>query len=469
MTWFAHWRWLLWGLIPLLLFIPLIDPLLTRKHGIARYREVIASIHAAGSPTEMSELKALAPTVDVDAEDAWDSWLDRLRLLRDKRGMDWHSWFKVDFQKMAELKDGDQWWLGPSPRAPEALASEIDRYRALLDEARQILRQGSLNLSWFGTTAMKQPDGSMVMGMKHRTATWDFRPVILVAQWLCGDALLSPSPGDDLADLEQLRRAAFPFGSTTISGRDFNRINGLRDALYVRLELASRLDPGARARWLAESNRTFVCAADALRFYRINWYQAQAERTITSTPWEFIQDYGTGNLKNWVAGPGSLAEAIMAVEQLEDRLRGKASPEIAASLRRTTPSPSPGDWANYLRANLISYATTALHGDCQFTMVRLAMRTLLLARTSPGGLPADHDALMQALQDGGSPAPAGDHYRLRYRKLASDRFRIALDPQSQRPDFDLGTTPSQFDLPASTSAFELDDCTIEIQVPPAAR
>ncbi len=471
MSWIAHWRWWLWGLIPILLLCLLIDPLLTRRHGVQRCRAVIAVIKSAGSLTDISELIALAPPIDDDAEAAWGGWLDHLRAIN-KSGDDFtkRDWFNDDLQRIVDFKDGNPWWMGSSPRAPEKLHAALNRYRTLVEEARRILRRGTLDLTWFGACISAMPDGRRVKGMRAAYAIWDFRPILLVAQWLSCDALLSPSPGEDLDDLQRIMSALTPAGTATIASWDLTRLTRLRDMLLVQLELAGRLDDAARGRWLAEPNRMFTCAADAVRFQRINYLQRLAEEQIGATPFDVFRidsPPNMGKFNSWIENPGGFADVIAISAQLEDRFRGAPVPIFATSLLPAA-APSSGSWANSLRGLLRRRVTAALQGDCQCTIARLAMRTLLLARSSGGELPDDNDALMRRLQLSGIGNPVGDHYQVRYRKLAPDRFRFAVDPAAPVPDFDPGNVASQIAAPPSSSACEMDNCTIEIQIPPAA-
>lgn len=430
-----------------------------RADGHRRYQAQVAIDRAQGRMATVSDFVARAPPVDRAQQQAWETWSNGYAQTWDASTSDNAAW--------------DAWIAGGKER-PTAIADLVEERRAGFLPALDVLRRGGLALSIRGWVATKLPPGRRRVEDILAVHAPSLLSVRDLATWLRHAAVLAEDPRPHLADLEALL-AAMEQPATLIEALIAMGVADLRDRAHLDLALRGRLDPDAATGWLREGSPALAMMASGFAGERALLVDASAasaedlglfEMDPTLDPSVLGVPRWRAHLETWVRGLSDCAVLADYEGHWSDRLRGlrpDAPPHQAMVARRL------GLLGRMSVQNLVHVAGTALEADARDRMARLAVR--IVAHAWRDGLPADHEALLTRLGSADC-SPAGDHLHLRYERLGSDRFRLAVDPASPLPDFDdptrmperskaLGAPPSTAPLVRSRAG------GIELQVPPS--
>lgn len=450
-------RWWQWTGLSLLLVIVSIEVWVKiEQHiGALEIQRVIAALHAAGKTTTIDELRALSPPIDAQLQGNWNAWTEHVLDLNVPLliPLPYHEW--------------RDWIAGNVPNPPNGILDDLNKNRPLIDEARLLLRRDSLVISSSAWLAIDIPTGKREID-ESDMATWPKnRPNLLVIRllwdWLKRDALLSSSPADDLGDLDRLSHslshpALLIDAMIAISAEDN------RNQTYLELAIAGRLPPSLRKDWLAEPSSELTMIADGFRGERILFTPTMIAHLSGYLP-TLIDDYGmsTRHIMEWTNGLREIAFDIDIESRFEALLRNDI----------TLQSPNKDDIDHKIQAiggfaKMIPFQySLGLDGEATHRLARLAMR-ILVATQKGSPLPSSQEEkeILDLIGDGNLLDPGGGCLKLRYDRIAPDRFSVSVDPKGPFPPFyDRGNrVVDHAALPRSKDSMIIGKLYIEIPV-----
>ncbi len=435
-----HLRWWHWVLLGAGFTLALVLAVLLALRSLGRsdYQRVVRELESQGRIATLDRFVAAAPTVDVAVQEAWERWA--------KHCPDYPVW--------TGKRSDDAAWLdllmGEGPAPPPLLQALAER-RLEMEPARVLLRKDRLILGSLGWIAQDFATWKSATPFSDSMIHTNLMTVRALGTWLQHEAATAVTPEQALGDLDRIHTALRRPGCL-IDAMILIAFAALRDETYVHQALMNRLPTASRERWLAEEgDLTLAVAAGFAGEHawfadaEVRWVDGMTllescvnERIIDVTaPFSSLSSSSGWEPRQLSTGPWYWSTAhhdaaiIAAFEAaVSARLRRESLgplPEIAALSERWW---GPGETS--LR-NLLSSAHVALDADAGHRMSRIAVR--ILAQSASAGLPADQDALAGFLGGTDLLSPGGDDLHLAYERLADDRFRLSVRPDSPLPDF----------------------------------
>jgi hypothetical protein len=392
--------------------------------GASQLRQVIATLHAAGKPTTLDDLRALSPPIDAQLQSDWNAW--------NKRVIDSKNPILIPLP----YKEWNDWIAGKLPNPPDGIFADLNKNRGQVDEVRLLLRRDSLIISSFAWMATELPVGKKEIDESDYNNLLQRMPNLLVirllADWLKRDALLSSSPAEDLSDLDRLCHS-LSHPALLIDASIAMAADDIRNQTYLELAIAGRLPASLKEKWIAEPSQERTMVADGFRGERIIFAPIRIAQLSGYLP-TMGDDYGlsTRYIMEWPNGLKDFAALIDLESRFEARLRyEKAAQSINNDdLEAKIQSQSIGGFAKTIPFQY----SLGLVGEARHRLARLAMR--ILGVTQKGNaLPASLEELQNLIGKDSAFEPGGDCLKLRYERIAPDRFSVSADPKGTFPPF----------------------------------
>jgi hypothetical protein len=438
--------------------------------GVCRYEQLMARWRQEGRMTTLDDLRSSAPATDDAAQHALETALK-------------HA--SVPDPGLSELFDRPEvhdYILGRRSDLPSALAPRFDPYDVDLAAIRIAIKASGPMDAFSGRSEPEMDwdhpqyiQGQWVTPLQYlntmRSAHYiriaSVRPP---ASWLRYRALTSRDPAGELADLDRLVSiTSHPLSlDAHFIGADVART---RDLAYLEAACRGLLTGDQQQRWLDNDPDLLSRLADSHRGWRISGVSSLADH-LRSKPgdmsWRYpprlslpllggLEDViGGGQL--WLFGMDDCVVLEEAYAAVEDRLRGRRDD---VEYRLVTPSRFRSPVAAAF-GNLVESIQSTLQAQTFQREVRLAVRCLEMARQR-GHLPLDEQDFIAQLPVHDALADGKDRLLLRYEKLATDRFRITVDPQSPVPNYAAGDRLPMYSLLGKPSRpVKRDDGTLAI-------
>ncbi|MBA3684098.1 MAG: hypothetical protein H0W72_02520 [Planctomycetes bacterium] len=395
-----------------------------RRIGAQRYRDAVAAREAAGVPTSIAAFVAAAPVVDAAAQEAWHEWSEG---------------YLKDWSSLAYDRVGWNRWVAGRSACPHTVVDIVEGLRPRLVPACALLQgHQDLVLGLPGWAAVDLPPGRRAHADITRARSANLASSRDLVQWLRYEAVLAQDPIPALVLLEAAARAhAHP--GTILDALIALRVGGLRDRAYLDLAVQGRLPDELAAPWLAEPAQAFTLIAAGfdgeVATHVAGWADVVAHlpawaSTDSANLFETSSRVGKvwRNFRIWTSGHQDCARVVEAYGGVADHLRGMSEIPIPSEAALTSRF---GPLGCMIASNVIRSADSALAGDVDHRLVRLAVRLLAMARGD--GLPLYAVDLENALGDITALRPGGGHLAIAYESLASNRFRLTAGTARSQP------------------------------------
>lgn len=450
-----HWLLLMAGFLLLLLAALAIG---MRLHGEQRYTTVIETIRVAGKPVTIADL-VISPPADADVQERWDRWVAAPSTYPDSK---------------FSHPDWNRFITGHEPLT-DAIRQQIEARRSDMQTGRELLRNDALRIGFLRLLHPAPPRTMQEYGTLSPRMVQDWLAARCLAIWLTHEAAVASDPRSALTDLDALMHRA----DQPLSLLDAMLLHGVgesRDRAYRTVALQGRLPPDLRLAWLAEAPLVYEWLASgfetdrviftdlmATTFESMSWTTAafSADPTgMTGEAWTPMQ------VVNGTYGWSTMLHDCALIAEVQAHLSARLRRERLDPVSATLDQRMQGVIARISLPHQVMSAAVAIKFTTQHRVDRLVVRLLVDAPRL--GLPRDEAELLtrhgaQVL------APIDDLLGLRYEYLASDRFRLAIDPATPVPDFaDAGIIhgwTTMFGKPPAAEPIKEVNGSLEIQVP----
>lgn len=420
----------------------------TRRASRAHLRDTLAAHVEAGMGSDLDDLVAMAPVVDVARQERTFAWMQ----------------IRKGEPASYSMPLAEDWFLDGEATPPEEDLAWADTLRPRMETLRTLLREGPLCLGVFGWLRQdlerirSTPTGQRQPRLPHLVRLREAH------RWLAFEAMVDDDPRPALEDLDRLAGALDTPGSL-IDAMIVGACAPMRDRVYVRLALRDKLTTPRLRRWLEAPARGHLWVADAWRGERLLYWAPLGQQVLGGARTE---DHFAGTQKglpDWLHGASHVATLLECLAATEAHMRG----DVSLDSLRASEAPAEtldGPYAQVL-ANRPSMNAMGVVWRAQHRLARLGVRLARMVRAH-GEAPADHDEARRWLGEHaeGLDARAWD-VALRYEPLGGKRFRLAIDPDAPLPNvLEDGSTYTQIlqshlGQPASTRRLVLRQGTFE--------
>jgi len=330
----------------------------------------------------------------------------------------------------------ERWYLAREAGPSEEERQWAEKLRTEMEDLRGILAEGPVcftSLGWLRQD-LKRISATRVSDRQLRMP--HLGRLREAHRWFALEAMTADDPGSALDALDALD-AALSVPAGLIDSMVSVACAAMRDRAYARLALRGELPTERLDEWLAEAESGVSKVARAWKGERLVYWTPLGQDLLDGA--ELSDHFDTvGGVGGLLHGAADTALFLECLGAIEGHLRGTVEAAVLRAL--LTDVDRVGMPFQIAMPNFTATASLAVHVNAEHRLIRLGVLLARAAREQGRPPATEEEARLWAGPHAKLMAAGPWSLRLRYERLGTKRYRVAVDPQSPVPPILVGTT-----------------------------